>query len=191
MGVVALVVWPRTGLLYHLLCLENVFKYFQYFVMGLFFKKYNVFVVELLKKEYVKLILVVSFIIMYIAICTDKLGSGLLYQMVHDEAIRYVGVLMVYAFFLHISDKINTESRITRTFSYIGKHTLDIYLLHYFFLPNLIVLKPFLENNQQPLLELLTYSVTAAIVIALCLGIQYVLSMSTILQYWLFGKKVR
>lgn len=190
MGGVFLVIMPRTGKLYEVLSLENLFKYFQFFVLGIFFKKYNSQMIEKLKKEKIKLILVVSFMLMYISICTGVLDSlHIVYHMVHDEIIRYVGVLLVFAFFIHIKDVINVDSTITKAFSYTGKHTLDIYLLHHFFLPDLKIFKCYFENNQQPLLEFIIYALIAILIIAVCLGIQYVLSISSTLRYWLFGKR--
>lgn len=189
-GIVLLAIGSRDSTMYNVLCLENLYKYFQFFVLGLFFKKYNTKMIEYLKIEKIKCVIIVSFFVMYIAICTGALDfNHLLYSLVHDLVIRYTGVLLVFSFFLHLENKIDADSKLVKAFSYIGKHTLDIYLLHYFFLPNLNSFKCYFENNQQPFFELLTCTIIASLIIAVCLGIQYVLSMSSTLQYWLFGKR--
>ena len=73
---------------------------------------------------------------------------------------------------------------------YIGTRTLDIYLLHYFFLPRFLMSygEQLRSYNCQPL-ELLFALAVALVVVAICLLVSYVIRLSPFLGHYLFGVK--
>ena len=74
--------------------------------------------------------------------------------------------------------------------NYIGRHTLDIYVLHYFFLPKGMPCLSLLvgENDINISIELLICSAVALVVIAISLAVSYLIGYSSFLQLLLLGK---
>lgn len=75
---------------------------------------------------------------------------------------------------------------------YIGRHTLDIYLLHYFALPilpaSVLALVASDERDTIPLLAI--GIIIAAMIVALCLLVSGVVrTNSNVLAHYLFGAK--
>ena len=73
--------------------------------------------------------------------------------------------------------------------SFVGSRTLDIYYLHYFFIPNLSFMKGFLSSGPgNSIIGMLTIGLTiSALVIGLCMLISGILRSSPVLAAWLFG----
>lgn len=84
-------------------------------------------------------------------------------------------------------------SRITwvgRSLQYVGRRTLDIYLLHFFLLPSLPMVGKWLNTTRPGFVveQVLTLSMAAMVVGACCL-ISHILRVSPLLRYYLFGRK--
>ncbi len=71
----------------------------------------------------------------------------------------------------------------------VGRRTLDIYMLHVFFLPNLRFMHNLLEG--QLLLQLATGIIGVVLVIAVCFILSSVIRSSSFLSEWLFGERAR
>ena len=73
---------------------------------------------------------------------------------------------------------------------YIGTRTLDIYLLHYFFLPRfLLIYAHQLQAVDSRLLEFVVAILLSLIVVAVCLLVSYVIRLNPFLGHYLFGVK--
>ena len=72
---------------------------------------------------------------------------------------------------------------------YTGRHTLDIYLLHYFLLPNIPSLRSWAFKNDMLILELLATLLLSAVIIAFCLLISRIIRHSDFLGHYLLGAK--
>lgn len=117
------------------------------------------------------------------------------------EMFRYygggvTGMIMIFTFFrfLYTSSIIHLPSSIFHLPSYIlqyvGKRTLDIYLLHYFFLPRFLMeYAPQLQAYDSRLLEFVIIMVLSLIILALCLITSYIIRLSPFLGHYLFGAK--
>ena len=107
-----------------------------------------------------------------------------------DVIIAITGIFTVFAFFYKYQDSFTTATKVGRILQYIGKRTLDIYLLHYFFLPrNLKVVGKWFIENMNPALEFFASLTLAAMVISLCLVVSNIIRISPLLANWLFGVK--
>ena len=74
--------------------------------------------------------------------------------------------------------------------TFVGQRTLDIYLLHYFFLPRFLTCYgPQLRAYDSKLLELGVGLAVALAVVGLCLAVSYVIRLSPLLGHILFGAK--
>ena len=101
----------------------------------------------------------------------------------------YSLVLIVVAFFRHYDEWFDKERPVGRWLQFIGVRTLDIYLLHYFFLPNLRFMRPWLKAH--PTSFVLDGTISLAItvaVMAFTLLASHVLRVSPFIKKWLFGR---
>ena len=179
----------------HWLCFINVFQYFQFFVFGNIFACYQKQLFRFLQNPYVIGIIILSFIGLYIAnrflkdstlinTSLGKTSSKLILQI-----IRYCGILSIVCAFRHYEGLFSTETKIGRGLQYIGKRTLDVYLLHYFLLPELPTLGRFFSGTFNIVLEVSCTIFVALLVILFCLIISNFLRTSSFLAYYLFGAK--
>ncbi|MEE1272102.1 MAG: hypothetical protein UHM19_04845 [Bacteroidales bacterium] len=103
--------------------------------------------------------------------------------------IGFAGLLIVYNTFRVYKDSFSSDKKIGRMLQYIGKRTLEIYLLHYFFLPTLPALGNMLSKSNNFVLELVVGLFISLLVIAVCLVVSNILRTNPILAKYLFGVK--
>lgn len=103
---------------------------------------------------------------------------------------QLTGVVIVFAFFRHYQKSFTQQTKLGATLQYIGRRTLDIYFLHYFFLPvNLSKIIPCFSQTSIPAIEFAVSFFIAAIVITLCLIVGNVLRINPEMEHWMWGKK--
>ena len=74
--------------------------------------------------------------------------------------------------------------------TFVGRRTLDIYLLHYFFLPRFLShYGTQLRVYDSRLFELIVGLAVALAVVGICLAVSYVIRLSPFLGHYLFGAK--
>lgn len=101
-----------------------------------------------------------------------------------------LGIVIVFTFFRKHEHTFTKEHRIGVILQYIGRRTLDVYLLHYFFLPrNLPMVGDFFLTYPNPVLEFCLSMLLSMIVIAVCLLVSKIIRLSPLLEYRLFGTK--
>lgn len=118
-------------------------------------------------------------------------NSGMVYGklfVVLRLAVGFCGIAVLFLLFYRTAGYWNGNSAIARMGRYIGRRTLDIYMIHYFFLPSLTVLTPYIIGTSQTLPLILVVGTLTAVNIALCLLISAVLRQSPFLAKWLFGQ---
>lgn len=87
-------------------------------------------------------------------------------------------------------DGVCESRRAGRFLSFIGTRTLDIYLLHFLFLPTLPAVGEWLNANRPNFVASVVLSVSVGlVVIAFCLLLSQLLRVSPFLQLYLFGKR--
>ena len=100
------------------------------------------------------------------------------------------GIIITLATFRKNSNFFASDNKIAKTLKFIGKRTLDIYLLHYFFLShNLPNIFPFFTEHNLPLFEFTASLFITALIIGACLFISSVLRTNNTLAHFLFGAK--
>ena len=100
-----------------------------------------------------------------------------------------MGMIMVFTFFRLSASWLKTL-RVSKPLQYVGTRTLDIYLLHFFFLPRfLMVHAQQLAAYNSRLIEFWVILAVSLIVLALTLVASYVIRLSPFLGHYLFGVK--
>jgi fucose 4-O-acetylase-like acetyltransferase len=96
---------------------------------------------------------------------------------------------MVFMFFRHYSDFFSDKTALGRGLQFIGRRTLDIYLLHYFFLPKLPMVGEFFHVNRHNfILDTTAALAVALVVVAFCVITSQLLRVSPFLKKYLFGR---
>jgi len=160
--------------------------YFLFFIIGTLFKKYYVYLQLFLDKN------IVVFLFLLIFFGANVFYEFLLtnYQNLLNLSTAISGVILIFTFFRINQSSFVNEKTIGRCLQYIGRRTLDVYLLHYFFLPvGLLDVSSVLRNHPMPLIEFVITLVISLVVIAGCLIFSKILRMSPTMSYLLFGVK--
>ncbi|MBQ0141669.1 MAG: acyltransferase [Prevotellaceae bacterium] len=102
---------------------------------------------------------------------------------------RYSLLTLIFLFFRYYQDCISHQHWIGRKLQYIGTRTLDIYLIHFFFIPNLPEIGHYFQTHSGNLvMEITTAFIVAIIVIAFSLVMSSTLRISPFLKKYLFGR---
>lgn len=102
----------------------------------------------------------------------------------------YSTMIIVLMFFRHYEKSFTKESFLGRSLQYIGTRTLDVYLLHYIFLPVMPFMGEWL-NHYRPnfVLSIFCSVAVAAVVIIFCLLTSNLLRISPLYSEHLFGRR--
>ena len=184
----------RSG--FHLFSFDLCCKHFPFFVFGYICSMHRETFSKILASEKFPTIIIVAFAILF---CVDyyyfkpHLGNSLLCFTLKEFVNRilgFLGLLIVYNTFRVYQSSFTTEKKVGRALQYIGKRTLDIYLLHYFFLPSLPQLGVELfSEGKNATLELVMGLLLSLIIIGLCVVVSNILRTSPLLAQYLFGVK--
>lgn len=185
--------WYLTSGLYEepmflLVGMENL-SYFLFFVIGTLARKHYDKIQKFAENGYIVAACLLFFfgVIIYKLHESQEMSSvlSILYLL-----SRIVGVILVFIFFMKNENLFTQETRLGRALQYVGRRTLDIYLLHYFFLPrNLEPIANFFNTYQNPSLELFVSLLISILVICLCLLMSKIIRLSPVLADWLLGVK--
>lgn len=164
-----------------------LWRYYLFFFIGAMVRRHFHRFILLTDKWWIVLTITVGF---FAIANTDHPASPVL------EYLRFnvggiLGMFMIFTLFRKLySPRLLPFTFYLSPLKYIGTRTLDIYLLHYFFLPRFLL--PYGEQlsayNSRPL-EFLVAMMLALVVLALSLLASYVIRLSPFLGHYLFGVK--
>lgn len=102
----------------------------------------------------------------------------------------YSLLLLVVMFFRHYKSWFTKEHFVGNALQYIGTRTLDVYLLHFIFLPSLPMVGQWFDHHRRNfVLDFSSSFLVALLVIAFCLLASNILRVNPILSEYLFGRK--
>lgn len=164
-------------------------KYFIFLALGTLAQKHKDSFEELLDSTPVVLTSFASFFLMNIFYIPIN-GLGGAFRLLFILLSACTGIIVVWSFFRKYKKSFSSNQPILRYLPIIGRRTLDIYLLHYFFIPSQLGgAFPIFSNYSLPLLEFVCSLSIAFLIIAVCLGVSSVLRLSPTLGWFLFGAK--
>jgi peptidoglycan/LPS O-acetylase OafA/YrhL len=104
--------------------------------------------------------------------------------------VTLAGLVILFSFFRKKQRLFSHETRLGRVFQYVGRRTLDIYLIHFFLVPvNLLDVVTVFHEHPMPIIEGTVSCVIALLIIAMSLLIGNVIRLSPFLAHWVFGAK--
>lgn len=178
---------------YDVFCLLNLCKFFPYFAFGIICSMNKDLFHRILENKYFTFIIIVLFSLgfymkrFYLSASSNTIL--ILLNFIVSCLIGFAGLLIVYNTFRVYKDSFSSDKKIGRMLQYIGKRTLEIYLLHYFFLPTLPWVGDMLSKYNNAVLELFIGLFISLIVIAVCLVVSNILRTNPILAKYLCGVK--
>ena len=167
------------------LMLFRLYRYFQYFVLGLLARKYADRFFRLLddrRFNLAALALYGSSLVLLIGFDTrdtlPALGRTLAYFVA-----PYSGLFVVFALFYKLRNRFARCGAVSRTMQFVGRRTLDIYLLHYFFISTDM---PFIDHAY-PTVRTAIIGAYTLLIVAGCLLVSGFVRHSDLLGHYLFG----
>lgn len=174
-------------------CLLDLCKFFPYFAFGIICSMNKDLFHRILENKYFTFVIILLFCIgfyvnrFYLSIPSNVII--ILLRFIVTFLIGFAGLLIVYNTFRVYKDSFSSDKKIGRMLQYIGKRTLEIYLLHYFLLPTLPALGNMLSKSNNFVLELVVGLFISLLVIAVCLVVSNILRTNPILAKYLLGVK--
>jgi fucose 4-O-acetylase-like acetyltransferase len=190
---VGLILGKFSNKLSDILELYQVFKYFPYFAFGIICSMNKEQFHKVFQNKWFTFIIIFLFCIgfclrQYISHNLGCLIFTLSYYVI-EELIGFMGLLIVYNCFRVYQNSFVSTKKVGKALQYIGKRTLDIYLIHWFFIPYLPQIGELLSIGNNVVLELVIGLGLSLIVVSLCLIVSNILRTSPILAKYLFGAK--
>lgn len=191
--VFAIFVLPFSVRTRNVFSIVNFTAYMPFFAIGVISKVHENLFEKILWSEYLFAFGLVVFAVVEWFICsahsTDMYAvygkMGYIMQM----SVKYIGTYLLVSMFYRNSDLFERDSIIAKSLCFLGKRTLDVYLLHWFFIPSISVLYVYVEGGGNPILEIVFVSMIAVVVILGAIALGEVIRNSKYLGKWLLGVK--
>lgn len=161
----------------------TTWRLFIFFYIGTWMRRHFDAFIRWTNKPVV--ILLISAVFFLIAFTSHK--DNMWFEMFRYYAGGITGMWMVFTFF-RFSVSWLQKLHIEKPLQYVGTRTLDIYLLHYFFLPRFLMeYAPQLQIYDSRFIEFVVIMVLSLVILVLCLITSYVIRLSPFLGHYLFG----
>ena len=173
-------------------CISLTATYFLFFVLGLIASHYKVdFAQKASQLRTISCSILVFILVFYYQfkirdIEGQPFGHKILTEIM-ESICSITAILAIYGIFCKYQDYLSRSSYIGKILVYIGQFTMDIYLLHYFFLPNIPKVGLFIISSSNVILELVGVIILSTGVIFCCLLTSKLLRKSHTLAYLLLG----
>ena len=168
--------------------LNQLFIYFPYFLYGNMVRRYWDKAQRVMDSRWFFPMLVV--VAIYAWLDSQKWHwLRLAWGIVPLTLARLTLLTMVLMYFRHYQQYFTKLTPIGASLQYIGRRTLDIYLLHFLFLPNLPTIGSYFNEHRHNFVIDTTLSVVIAlIVIGFSIITSNILRVSPFFKKWLFGR---
>lgn len=167
--------------------------YFQFFTYGIICSKYRDRFFNLLKNNTFKTIVIILLVVSLIGWSFSSIISEHpnLHFLNRFELSRFMALTVVIFMFYESAARLSGTSFIARSLRYTGRRTLDLYYIHFFFLPHISYLKQYLLDNDMIAIQVLVTSIITIVVVILSLMVSAVLRSSKTLTWFMFGVKTK
>ncbi len=169
-------------------CFEGVrfTEFLQFFVFGIICKKYNAKFLKIVKEDWftgVCLLLLLATMTIFFKKFISPYGA--LMWMVRTT-IPYLAILLSFSLFYYYENFFQSDySKWSRGMRFIGRRTLDIYFIHYFFIPNMPYITSYLDGRL--ILQLILGSLLTISIMAVSIFIGEIIRKSTFTSRYLLG----
>ena len=162
-------------------------KYIFFFWLGTYIKKNYSSFIRITNNQYVIAICLGIFLVFLIC---PKTITNYTFEYISFLFCGITGIFIIFTFFRKNEKIFSKNKRIGSVLQYIGKRTLDIYLLHYFILPyHMHSIGTWLYQNSNKSLDMLIILILSLWVLSISLLISNIIRLSPFLAHYLFGVK--
>ena len=163
-------------------------KYFIYFIIGCLTKKHFRLFENSIDKTPLIIIAIALYFLINIFVDINELNRYT--QNNITLLLGLCGITIVFSLFRKHQATFSSNNRISNLLKIIGSRTLDIYLIHYFFIPfNLYEAFPLFVENDIPIIEFATTLAITTLIVAASLAISSILRINNTMAHYLFGAK--
>ncbi len=179
---------PGGVLWMNVLSLSRLMMYMPFFVIGNIVRRYWNSAERLMDSRWFFPLL------LFLSLCASveylKLHTlHIDYAFISATIAKFGMIGVVVMTFRHYQEYFSHTTRIGEYMQSIGRRTLDIYLLHYFFIPHLPDIGIYLNHHQPNFVADVTLSCAIAlVVIAFCMIVSKIIRVNPLLAKWLLGK---
>lgn len=168
-----------------LLDLNHLSKYFQYFSFGIIAKMFNdKYVALITNKSLISIVTILLFCLLAIVChCTTEIPS-IVIRPLRDMVLRYAGTFIMLSIFFRTNDFFCKNNWLNKVILKIGRYSLPMYLLQYFFLPEF----PQIENLDMFTINMISIMYTFLIV-AVCMLFIAIISNSDFARKYILGQR--
>lgn len=160
-------------------------RFFLFFYIGTWVRRHFDSFICWTNKPVVFLFIIVVFFI----VASTPHFANMWFEMLRFYVGGITGMWMVFTVF-RLSASWLRKLRLSKPLQYIGTRTLDIYLLHFFFLPRfLVAYTGQLKALDSQFLEFIVIMGISLVILVLCLLTSYVIRLSPFLGHYLLGAK--
>ena len=163
----------------------TLWRLFLFFYMGTWVRRHFDSFIRWTNKPAVFLLITFIFFI----VASTPHFANMWCEMLRFYVGGITGMWMVFTVF-RLSASWLMKLHLSKPLQYVGTRTLDIYLLHFFFLPRFLeAYTGQLKAFDSQFLEFFVIMGISLVILALCLLVSYVIRLSPFLGHYLFGVK--
>lgn len=166
---------------------NHLTKYFQFFVTGILAMRYKKQYEKLMNNENIKAITILAFFALLFSL-DYSIWPNPVFHVLRDVVLRYLGTFIVLSFFVCQSSWFDKESKVLSFICKVGKRSLAIYLLQYFFIPHLMPLPSWLEGMDRMSVHVFSLGYSF-VILATCMLFITLLMNSKIVSKYVLGQK--
>jgi len=167
-----------------LLLSAHQWRYFIFFVLGTLVRAHYSTVQQWLDGKWLLPVCIVFYLLV------NAMGDILPVKAIPMRGLlSLTGLVVLFSFFRKKEAIFSQETRFGRTIQFVGRRTLDIYLIHYFLLPRNLSFITIFTDHPMPIIEAFVSTLISLLIIAACLLISEIIRLSPWLAHWIFGAK--
>lgn len=162
-------------------------KYFYFFTLGIFARKYQSCYSKLIYSQMLRTIVIAAFFLLLFIVDYD-IWPNSVFHLLRDIVLRVMGTFLVVSFFAAYESSFNKTKWLNYLITEIGRITLPIYLLQYFFIPNFNFISERITLLDMFTIHLISFGYTFFITIS-CILFICIIGQSKYLKKILLGVK--
>ena len=170
------------------LCLERVFYHFPFFVFGNIVHRYWDKAQRVMDSRWFYPLVIVV-VILSTADVIKWHNLKFAWTNLPSTLAKFGLLTIVFMYFRNYQKYFTRLTVVGSSLQYIGRRTLDIYLIHFFFMPNIPTIGMFFDKYRHNfVLDTTLAVVMALLIIGFCCITSNILRVSPLFKKWLFGR---
>lgn len=167
----------------------NICWFLPYYALGIVARRFEDKFLRLMDHQGFRALLIVSFCFLFAISFNhhDAMPESVAKFM--DVIKQFTGVSLIFMLFYSAKKYFDNEHWGAKFLRLVGRRTLDIYMIHYFFLPQLPMVGAFIEPSNMVLFQVVIVGGLAVMITLMSLLVSNCLRTSSVLADWLFGAR--